>query len=125
MVEALQPTRMSDEERLTRPIDRGAPGDAAIFSVGKTPERRELNRRKSAFYSDAFAQRESNNTARERVGRDSVVMAEVRTNVIVSRSSLRFQTNFKNSSKLCFYLKFLELLKIGIEFRENDKDWLY
>ena len=85
MVEALQPTRMSEEDRLTRPIDRGSPGDAAIFSESKTPEHRELNKRKSAFYSDAFAQRETNNNARDRVGRDSVVMAEVRTNVIVSR----------------------------------------
>lgn len=85
MVEALQPTRMSDEDRLIRSIDRGAPGDAAIFSGAKTPEQRALNKRKSAFYSDAFAQRESNSSARERVGRDSVVMAEVRTNVIVSQ----------------------------------------
>lgn len=94
MVESLVPTRISEEDRLTRPIDRGAPGDAAIFSTSKTPEQRALNKRKSAFYSDAFAQRESNSSARERVGRDSMVMVEVRTNVIV-RSSLPSRSDRK------------------------------
>jgi len=72
-----------EETRLTRNIDRGAPGDSAIFSENKTPEQKELAKRKSQYYGDVFAQREPNSNARDRIGRESVVMADVRTNVIV------------------------------------------
>lgn len=72
-----------EERRLIRNIDRGAPGDQAIFSEGKTHEQRELAKRKSKYYGDVFAYRESNTSARERVLRESPVLADVRTNVIV------------------------------------------
>lgn len=74
----------AEEERLTRKINRGTPGDAGPLSPTKTPEQLELARAKSQFYGDAFAWREPNGSARERVLRESVVMADVRTNVIVS-----------------------------------------
>lgn len=64
-------------------LDRGAPGDRLIDSDAKSPEQREFARRKSQFYGDAFAHRESISSARERISREAVVMAEVRTNVIV------------------------------------------
>lgn len=76
-----------EERRITRPIDRGAPGDQAIFSENKTPNQRELTKRKSQYYGDAFAYREPNSSARERVSRESMIMADIRTNVIVSRNS--------------------------------------
>jgi hypothetical protein len=79
------PSLKKDEKRLTRNVDRGAPGDKRIFSPAKTPQQEELSRRRSQFYDDAFAYRESNYSARERVSRESMVMADVRTNVIVSR----------------------------------------
>lgn len=81
------PTAFAAEgNRLMRDIDRGAPGDQAIFSDLKTPEQKQLAKRKSQHYNDAFANRESNSSARERVLRESTVMADVRTNVIVSGS---------------------------------------
>lgn len=73
-----------EERRITRHIDRGAPGDQAIFSEGKTPERKELAKRKSQYYGNVFAYRESNTSARERVTKESMIVADVRTNVIVS-----------------------------------------
>jgi hypothetical protein len=73
-----------EQRRITRNIDRGAPGDQAIFSEGKTQEQRELARRKSQFYGDVFAHREPNTSARERISRESPILADVRTNVIVS-----------------------------------------
>tara|TARA_R110002060_G_scaffold69572_1_gene78170 strand:+ start:273 stop:566 length:294 start_codon:yes stop_codon:yes gene_type:complete len=73
-----------EERRITRHIDRGAPGDQAIFSEGKTPERKELAKRKSQYYGDVFAYREPNSSARERVTKESMIVADVRTNVIVS-----------------------------------------
>ncbi|KAL5326432.1 hypothetical protein ACEPPN_004117 [Leptodophora sp. 'Broadleaf-Isolate-01'] len=72
-----------EERRITRHIDRGAPGDQAIFSEGKTPERKELAKRKSQYYGNVFAYRESNTSARERVTKESMIVADVRTNVIV------------------------------------------
>ena len=72
-----------EERRVTRNVERGALGDAGIFSPDKTSERRELAKKKSQYYDDAFAVRESNTSARERVHRESMVMVEVRTNVIV------------------------------------------
>lgn len=43
----------------------------------------DISRRKSQYYSEVFAYREPNLTARERVNRFSVITAEVKTNVIV------------------------------------------
>ncbi|TVY83267.1 hypothetical protein LSUE1_G002161 [Lachnellula suecica] len=77
-------TFSAEERRITRQIDRGAPGDQAIFSDRKTPEQKELARRKSQYYGDVFAHREPNSSARERVSKESMVMAEVKTNVIIS-----------------------------------------
>ncbi|KAK0121426.1 hypothetical protein ONS95_009720 [Cadophora gregata] len=73
-----------EERRITRHIDRGAPGDQAIFSDRKTPDREELAKRKSQYYEDVFAYRESNSSAKERVTKESMIVADVRTNVIVS-----------------------------------------
>lgn len=66
-----------------RDINRGTPGDQAIYSESKTPEQKKLGKRKSQHFNDAFAYRESNSSARERVERESMVIAEIRTNVIV------------------------------------------
>jgi hypothetical protein len=75
-----------EERRITRDINRGAPGDRAIFSEGKTEEQKNLAKRKSQYYGDIFAQREPITSARERISRESPILADVRTNVIVSRS---------------------------------------
>lgn len=72
-----------EERRITRNIDRGAPGDRAIFSEGKTPEQKELAKKKSQYYGDIFAHREPNNSARERVARESPILADVRTSIII------------------------------------------
>jgi hypothetical protein len=73
-----------EQHRITRDISRGAPGDASIFSATKSPEARELARKRSQYYSDAFAHREPIASARERVTKESMIMADVKTNVIVS-----------------------------------------
>lgn len=75
----------AEEDRIMNGIVRGAPGDQSIFSEGKTPEQKQVNRRKSQFYGETFAQREPITSARERVSRESPIIADLRTNVIVSR----------------------------------------
>ena len=73
-----------EERRITRNIDWGTPGDQAISSESKTPQQRELARKKSQYYEDAFATRGPSGSARERVTKESLIYADVRTNVIVS-----------------------------------------
>lgn len=81
-----------------RDVERGAPGDHAIFSANKTPEQKQMAKRRSQYFGDAFAYRESNTSPRERVSRESVVMVEVRTNVIVS--STQVPTHAEKDRKL-------------------------
>jgi hypothetical protein len=87
MIEPLNATKFEplkrEEKRLTPNFERESPGETQTFSLGKTPERRELAKQKSQYYDDAFAVRESKTSARERFHRESMVMVEVRTNVIV------------------------------------------
>jgi hypothetical protein len=72
-----------EESRITRNIEWGTPGDHAI-SESQTPQQRELARKKSQYYEEAFATREPSGSARERVTKESLIYADVRTNVIVS-----------------------------------------
>ncbi|KAL9004441.1 MAG: hypothetical protein Q9188_002740 [Gyalolechia gomerana] len=73
-----------DEKSISGPYGRGSPGDAALMAmVKKDRASTDLSRRKSQFYSEVFAYREPNVTARERVNRYSVITCEVKTNVIV------------------------------------------
>ena len=69
-------------------ISRGSPGDAALMAmVNRDRTSTDLSRRKSQFYSEVFAYREPNLTVRERVNRYSVITAEVKTNIIVSKTT--------------------------------------
>ena len=77
------PSLSAETVRITRELDRGAPGDQAIFSERKTPEQKELARRRSQYYGDVFAYREPPNSPRELISKESMVLADVRTNVIV------------------------------------------
>lgn len=75
----------SELNRITRKIERGAPGDEAIFDQNKSPQQKELAKRKSQYFDGAFAYiREPASSARERISRESMIIADIRTNVIVS-----------------------------------------
>lgn len=74
------------------PLKRGAPGDGALMAmVQRSPEETQQCRRKSSFYGEVFAHRESTTSGRERIGRESVVMAEVKTNVIVGLETIEYR----------------------------------
>lgn len=80
----LQKPDLIDENAISGPYGRGSPGDAALIAmVNKDRASTDLSRRKSQFYSEVFAYREPNVTARDRVNRYSVITCEVKTNVIV------------------------------------------
>ncbi|KAH8890905.1 Tautomerase/MIF [Thozetella sp. PMI_491] len=71
-------------DRLLRDIDRGAPGDPAMDkSRRKSLSRPDVSKRRSTFFEDAFSYKE-NNPIKERVRSESTVLAEIKTNVIVS-----------------------------------------
>ncbi|KAL8939805.1 MAG: hypothetical protein Q9216_003156 [Gyalolechia sp. 2 TL-2023] len=83
-----------DEKSISGPHGRGSPGDAALMAmVNKDRASTDLSRRKSQFYSEVFAYREPNVTARERVNRYSIITCEVKTNVIV-RDEYTFLQDF-------------------------------
>ncbi|KAF7879211.1 hypothetical protein EAF04_000409 [Stromatinia cepivora] len=70
-------------QRITRDISRGTPGDITKSSMSKSPEQKQLAKKRSQYYGDAFAYREPTGSARERVSRDSMVLCELVTNVIM------------------------------------------
>ncbi|KAK3302188.1 Tautomerase/MIF superfamily [Chaetomium strumarium] len=80
-----QPTpNLVEGNHLMRNIDRAPPGDI-VRRASKTRSRADLPRQKSMrnFFEDAFSTHPST-PARERVHGDAIVMAEVKTNVIIS-----------------------------------------
>ena len=72
------------EKPISRHLGRGAPGDGALLSkTNGSPLQVELRKKRSQFYGDVFAYREPNLSPRDRIYKDSVITAEVKTNVIV------------------------------------------
>jgi hypothetical protein len=65
-------------------IEYGTGGKKEYPPIKNSSGYASKSNRKSQYYSDMFALREPPNLQRERVTRDSIVAAEVRTNVIVS-----------------------------------------
>ena len=47
-------------------------------------DKQPLGKKRSQYFSDAFAYRESNNSAREKIHRDSVIVVDVKVNRSVS-----------------------------------------
>lgn len=75
---------MFDETQISRKFDRNVPKDSALVSTVKRDQQEtNLSRRKSQFYSEVFAYREPNISARNKILQYSIITAEVKTNVIV------------------------------------------
>lgn len=74
--------QVAEAEELARPINSPPPGDCTK-PAAKTMGRAELSRRKNDFFKDAFSVRGDRNPLRNRIRSDSVVLVELRTNVIV------------------------------------------
>lgn len=92
------------ELRIIRPLNRGTPGDQAISSDSKSSQQKELAKQKSQFYRDAFAQREPITSARERVSRESMIIADVKTNVIVSNHRYHMQLGLTSTDSRRVYI---------------------
>ena len=65
-------------------IERGAPGDGTSAAVCKrNPEEILSAKRKNQYYGEVFSIRETPTSAKDRINKDALIMAEVKTNVIV------------------------------------------
>ncbi|KAK3357348.1 Tautomerase/MIF superfamily [Lasiosphaeria hispida] len=78
------PSKLVEGGQLTRGIDRPLPGDVG-HRARKSHSKQDLGKKRSNvnFFEDFFGVNESN-VAKERVRGDAMVMAEVKTNVIIS-----------------------------------------
>lgn len=77
-----------EPEHGSNDIERGPPEDHIGASDNKPLELRQVSKRRSQYYKDEFAFREPLASPKELVAKESVVTAEVRTNVIVGPSSV-------------------------------------
>ncbi len=78
------PPQLTNDSRF-RSLSRGTDGDLPdASSLERSWSKLHLSKKRSQYYSNAFALRELSNPAKERVARDSVVVAEVKLNCCVS-----------------------------------------
>lgn len=78
--------QLNEMDELMQPITRRPPGDT-LKPAAVTMGRAELSRRKTHYFEEAFSSRCVMDTLRERIQSDSMVVAELKTNVIVSPPS--------------------------------------
>lgn len=80
------PRNDMEKEFMLQAITRGAPADPIRISTpARTPQEREMTRKKSLYYQEVNAYNESNLTPKDQVYNTSVITVEVKTNVIVRR----------------------------------------
>ncbi|MCJ1277174.1 hypothetical protein MMC21_004984 [Puttea exsequens] len=78
------PPDIYDEKPAMQPMKQGAPGDSSI-SLHRldTSSQAELRKKRSQFYTEVFAYKESDASPKEQVYKESIVSAELKTNVII------------------------------------------
>ncbi|KAG6365019.1 hypothetical protein INS49_006625 [Diaporthe citri] len=74
--------QLTEMDELVQPITRRPPGDT-LKPAAVTMGRAELSRRKTHYYEEAFSGRCIMDTLRERIQSDSMVVVELKTNVII------------------------------------------
>ncbi|KAL9102272.1 MAG: hypothetical protein Q9163_002564 [Psora crenata] len=72
------------EKVITREIERGTPGEVGVASkTTQPPQEREITKKRSQYYTEVFTCRQSALNPRERVHKGSIIIAEIKTNVII------------------------------------------
>lgn len=73
-------------EKQIRPhTEKGTTENASVAVIGHGQKSKSSAQLRNKFYSDAFAYREPPASTKDQLARESSVIAEVKTNVIVSR----------------------------------------
>jgi hypothetical protein len=81
------PPQLTDDSRF-RNATHKTDGDLPdVHNLEQSWSRLHLSKKRSQYYGDAFAYREPNNTAKDRVVRDSVILIQVKLNCCVSQSN--------------------------------------
>ncbi|ESZ93718.1 hypothetical protein SBOR_5903 [Sclerotinia borealis F-4128] len=71
-------------QRITRDISRGTPGDITKSNMPKSPEQKQLAKKRSQYYGDAFAYREPASSARERMREEHTLLTSL-SNILSTR----------------------------------------
>ena len=64
-------------------LTRASQGLSDAATLEHSWSRLRLSKKRSQYYEDAFSYREPNNTAKERIAKDSVILVEVKLNCCV------------------------------------------
>lgn len=103
-----------EKDIMLQTISRGVHEDGLPMSTPtRTPQEREIARKKSMYYQEVFALREPNLTPTDRVHNTSVITVEVKTNVIVRESLHSFaiylltgNVNLRSGTSISFSTSF-------------------
>ena len=81
---AMSTSDLMEERARAKTLERGTPGESTYASINPGNQNQsELRRNKSQYYTEVFSYREPNLSPRDRISKDSVITAEIKTNVIV------------------------------------------
>lgn len=80
-----------DRKNITRAVEWGAPGEKKDPIGG--PNRGHKSQRKTQYYEGQFNERDTTGPARERITKDTPIVAELKTNVIVRLHVSRLLTS--------------------------------
>jgi hypothetical protein len=77
---ASTPPEVTNENYLQMPSKIVARELPTASQLATTWDRQQLSKKRSQYYGEVFAYREPHNTAKDRVTRDSVIVAEIKLN---------------------------------------------
>lgn len=83
-----------DRKNITRAIEWGAPGEKKELDATEGLTRTHKSKRRTQYYDGQFNERDTTGPARERITKDSPIVAELKTNVIVSLHHPSIRTSF-------------------------------
>ncbi|KAK2749985.1 hypothetical protein FQN55_002703 [Onygenales sp. PD_40] len=86
-----------DAASLTKELTRGTPTDGCAGPLSKPSSQQDVAQKRSQYFNEVFTSREPFHTPRHRVNQDSIVVVELKTNVLV-------QNDFELLSDLSFNL---------------------
>ncbi|KAF2143442.1 uncharacterized protein K452DRAFT_225392 [Aplosporella prunicola CBS 121167] len=78
-----EPETLADRKEIIRTIEWGAPGEKKEAAVTKGISHGHKTRKRTQYYEGRFNERDTTGQARDRVARDSPVVVELKTNVII------------------------------------------
>jgi len=87
LARASTPHLVEGDQYTLRDIDRAPPGDPSS-RPRRTQSRPEIAKQRSQYFDQVFSAKGTEDPAKERIRNETVVVAEVKTNVIVRTPSL-------------------------------------